>query len=215
MSHGMDTLIGEKGLCIRVKNNGSLWRRAFLRGCWEALLLRWFPFGGGCGDWTDILTRFKERKRHRWPSLFPIACRLFIRPDWIIVLDRGQIVAEGRAWWFISSRGAGNEQHQRQQNRKENKMKVFKTVISGITLYPTVFLAGFIDPLTSHHFSELSCLLLQKMIDGPLTALWPTVADKGDCFQMGGILSLVLSLGQLISYMGIGSYCMEVIEVTR
>ena len=50
-------------------------------------------------------------------------------------------------------------------------MKVLKRLLSRITLYPTVFLAGFICLLLATIFSELSPFLLQKMIDGPLTAL--------------------------------------------
>ena len=87
------------------------------------------------------------------------------------------------------------------KNRKENKMKVLKRLLSRITLYPTVFLAGFICLFTSHHFSELSPFLLQKMIDGPLTALTHG-GGQGTCFRWEDSISLVLSLGQLISYMG-------------
>ena len=87
------------------------------------------------------------------------------------------------------------------KNRKENKMKVLKRLLSRITLYPTVFLAGFICLLLATIFSELSPFLLQKMIDGPLTALTHG-GGQGDLLQMGGFYLLVLSLGQLISYMG-------------
>ena len=80
-------------------------------------------------------------------------------------------------------------------------MKVLKRLLSRITLYPTVFLAGFICLLLATIFSELSPFLLQKMIDGPLTAL-TYGGGQGDLLQMGGFYLLVLSLGQLISYMG-------------
>ena len=50
-------------------------------------------------------------------------------------------------------------------------MKVLKRLLSRITLYPTVFLVGFICLLLATIFSELSPFILQKMIDGPLTAL--------------------------------------------
>ena len=80
-------------------------------------------------------------------------------------------------------------------------MKVLKRLLSRITLYPTVFLAGFICLLLATIFSELSPFLLQKMIDGPLTALIHG-GGQGDLLQMGGFYLLVLSLGQLISYMG-------------
>lgn len=80
-------------------------------------------------------------------------------------------------------------------------MKVLKRLLSRITLYPTVFLAGFICLLLATIFSELSPFLLQKMIDGPLTALTHG-GGQGDLIQMGGFYLLVLSLGQLISYMG-------------
>ena len=80
-------------------------------------------------------------------------------------------------------------------------MKVLKRLLSRITLYPTVFLAGFICLLLATIFSELSPFLLQKMIDGPLTALTHG-GGRGDLLQMGGFYLLVLSLGQLISYMG-------------
>ena len=87
------------------------------------------------------------------------------------------------------------------KNRKVNNMKVLKRLLSRITLYPTVFLAGFICLLLATIFSELSPFLLQKMIDGPLTALIHG-GGQGDLLQMGGFYLLVLSLGQLISYMG-------------
>ena len=80
-------------------------------------------------------------------------------------------------------------------------MKVLKRLLSRITLYPTVFLAGFICLLLATIFSELSPFLLQKMIDGPLTALTHG-GGQGNLLQMGGFYLLVLSLGQLISYMG-------------
>lgn len=80
-------------------------------------------------------------------------------------------------------------------------MKVLKRLLSRITLYPTVFLAGFICLLLATIFSELSPFLLQKMIDGPLTALTHG-GGQGDLLQMGGFYLLALSLGQLISYMG-------------
>ena len=80
-------------------------------------------------------------------------------------------------------------------------MKVLKRLLSRITLYPTVFLAGFICLLLATIFSELSPFLLQKMIDGPLTALTHG-GGQGDLLQMGAFYLLVLSLGQLISYLG-------------
>ena len=80
-------------------------------------------------------------------------------------------------------------------------MKVLKRLLSRITLYPTVFLAGFICLLLATIFSELSPFLLQKIIDGPLTALTHG-GGQGDMLQMGAFYLLVLSLGQLISYMG-------------
>ena len=80
-------------------------------------------------------------------------------------------------------------------------MKVLKRLLSRITLYPTVFLSGFICLLLATIFSELSPFLLQKMIDGPLTALTHG-RGQGDLLQMGAFYLLVLSLGQLISYLG-------------
>lgn len=80
-------------------------------------------------------------------------------------------------------------------------MKVLKRLLSRITFYPTVFLSGFICLLLATFFSELSPFLLQKMIDGPLTALTHG-GGQGDLLQMGAFYLLVLSLGQLISYLG-------------
>ena len=84
-------------------------------------------------------------------------------------------------------------------------MKVLKRLLSRITLYPTVFLAGFICLLLATIFSELSPFLLQKMIDGPLTALTHG-GGQGDLLQMGGFYLLVLSLGQLRSSLGSGRW---------
>ena len=80
-------------------------------------------------------------------------------------------------------------------------MKVLKRLLSRITLYPMVFLSGFICLLLATIFSELSPFLLQKMIDGPLTALTHG-GGQGDLLQMGAFYLLVLSIGQLISYLG-------------
>ena len=80
-------------------------------------------------------------------------------------------------------------------------MKVLKRLLSRITLYPTVFLVGFICLLLATIFSELSPFILQKMIDGPLTALTHG-GEQGQLLQMGGFYLLVLSIGQLISYLG-------------
>ena len=79
-------------------------------------------------------------------------------------------------------------------------MKVLKRLLSRITLYPTVFSCWLYLPLTSHHFSELSTL-------SPKDDRW--AFDRTDprwrardLLQMGGFYLLVLSLGQLISYLG-------------
>lgn len=80
-------------------------------------------------------------------------------------------------------------------------MKVLKRLLSRITLFPTVFLVGFICLLLATIFSELSPFILQKMIDGPLTALTHG-GEQGQLLQMGGFYLLVLSIGQLISYLG-------------
>lgn len=73
-------------------------------------------------------------------------------------------------------------------------MKVLKRLLSRITLYPTVFLAGFICLLLATIFSELSPFLLQKMIDGPLTALTHG-GGQGGLASDGRILSLGIEPG--------------------
>ena len=70
-------------------------------------------------------------------------------------------------------------------------MKVLKRLLSRITLYPTVFLIGFICLLLATIFSELSPFILQKMIDGPLTALTHG-GEQGQLLQMGGFYLFVL-----------------------
>ena len=61
-------------------------------------------------------------------------------------------------------------------------MKVLKRLLSRITLYPTVFLAGFICLLLATIFLNCHPFFSKKMIDGPLTALTHG-GGQGTCFR--------------------------------
>ena len=79
-------------------------------------------------------------------------------------------------------------------------MKVLKRLLSRITLYPTVFLAGFICLLLATIF--LNCHpFFSKDDRWAFDCIDPRWRAR-DLLQMGGFYLLVLSLGQLISYMG-------------
>ena len=79
MSQGMDTLIGEKGVSVSggQKQRISL-ARAFLRDA-ELLLLDDSLSAVDAKTEQAIIDTIQKNEKTRRPSLFPIACRLFIR----------------------------------------------------------------------------------------------------------------------------------------
>jgi len=87
------------------------------------------------------------------------------------------------------------------KDRKENKMGILKRLLQKLSLFPGIFGLGFICLLLATILSDLSPFILQKMIDGPLTAL-SQGGELGALYPMGVLYLIVLAVGQIISYIG-------------
>ena len=105
MSQGWDTLIGEKGVSVSGgQNNGSLWRVPFLRDA-ELLLLDDSLSAVDAKTEQAIIDTIQKERKDKTTIIVSHRLSAVHQADWIIVLDQGQIVEEGRASEFISSRG--------------------------------------------------------------------------------------------------------------
>ena len=182
-----------KGALYQEVKTTDLFGACLLKGC-RALAVRWFPFGGGCEDWTGHYWHDSKERKDKTTIIVSHRLSAVHQADWLIVLDQGQIVEEGRASDLLAQEGWYYEQYQRQQNRKENKMKVLKRLLSRITLYPTVFLAGFICLFTSHHFFWIVTLSSPKDDRWAFDCIDPRWR-QGDLASDGRILSLGLEPG--------------------
>jgi len=87
------------------------------------------------------------------------------------------------------------------KDMKENKMGILKRLLQKLSLFPGIFGLGFICLLLATILSDLSPFILQKMIDGPLTAL-SQGGELGALYPMGVLYLIVLAVGQIISYIG-------------
>ena len=80
-------------------------------------------------------------------------------------------------------------------------MGILKRLLQKLSLFPGIFGLGFICLLLATILSDLSPFILQKMIDGPLTAL-SQGGELGALYPMGVFYLIVLAVGQIISYIG-------------
>ena len=80
-------------------------------------------------------------------------------------------------------------------------MGILKRLLQKLSLFPGIFGLGFICLLLATILSDLSPFILQKMIDGPLTAL-SQGRELGALYSMGVLYLIVLAVGQIISYIG-------------
>lgn len=80
-------------------------------------------------------------------------------------------------------------------------MSILKRLLQKLSLFPGIFGLGFICLLLATILSDLSPFILQKMIDGPLTAL-SQGGELGALYPMGVLYLIVLAVGQIISYIG-------------
>lgn len=80
-------------------------------------------------------------------------------------------------------------------------MGILKRLLQKLSLFPGIFILGFICLLLATILSDLSPFILQKMIDGPLTAL-SQGGELGALYPMGGLYLIVLAVGQIVSYIG-------------
>ena len=80
-------------------------------------------------------------------------------------------------------------------------MGILKRLLHKLSLFPGIFGLGFICLLLATILSDLSPFILQKMIDGPLTAL-SQGGELGALYPMGVLYLIVLAVGQIISYIG-------------
>ena len=80
-------------------------------------------------------------------------------------------------------------------------MGILKRLLQKLSLFPGIFGLGFICLLLATILSDLSPFILQKMIDGPLTAL-SQGGELGALYLMGVLYLIVLAVGQIVSYIG-------------
>ena len=80
-------------------------------------------------------------------------------------------------------------------------MGILKRLLQKLSLFPGIFGFGFICLLLATILSDLSPFILQKMIDGPLTAL-SQGGELGALYPMGILYLIVLAVGQIVSYIG-------------
>ena len=80
-------------------------------------------------------------------------------------------------------------------------MGILKRLLQKLSLFPGIFGLGFICLLLATILSDLSPFILQKMIDGSLTAL-SQGGELGALYPMGVLYLIVLAVGQIISYIG-------------
>ena len=80
-------------------------------------------------------------------------------------------------------------------------MGILKRLLQNLSLFPGIFGLGFICLLLATILSDLSPFILQKMIDGPLTAL-SQGGELGALYPMGVLYLIVLAVGQIVSYIG-------------
>ena len=118
MSHGMDTLIGEKGVSVSggQKQRISL-ARAFLRDA-ELLLLDDSLSAVDAKTEQAIIDTIQKERKDKTTLIVSHRLSAVHQADWIIVLDQGQIVEEGRASDLLAQEGWYYEQYQRQQKQE-------------------------------------------------------------------------------------------------
>ena len=80
-------------------------------------------------------------------------------------------------------------------------MGILKRLLQKLSLFPGIFGLGFICLLLATILSDLSPFILQKMIDGPLTAL-SQGGELEALYPMGVLYLIVLAVGQIVSYIG-------------
>lgn len=80
-------------------------------------------------------------------------------------------------------------------------MGILKRLLQKLSLFPGIFGLGFICLLLATILSDISPFILQKIIDGPLTAL-SQGGKLGALYPMGVLYLIVLAVGQIISYIG-------------
>ena len=118
MSDGLDTMIGEKGVSVSggQKQRISL-ARAFLRDAQLLLLDDSLSAVDAKTEQAIIATIQKERQGK---TTLIVSHRLSAvhQADWILVLDQGRIVEEGRASDLLAQEGWYYEQYQRQQRQE-------------------------------------------------------------------------------------------------
>ena len=118
MSQGMDTMIGEKGVSVSggQKQRISL-ARAFLRDA-ELLLLDDSLSAVDAKTEQAIIDTIQTERKGKTTLIVSHRLSAVHQADWIIVLDQGQIVEEGRASDLLAQEGWYYEQYQRQQKQE-------------------------------------------------------------------------------------------------
>ncbi|HEM6306035.1 TPA: ABC transporter ATP-binding protein [Streptococcus suis] len=118
MSHGLDTMIGERGVSI---SGGQKQRisiaRAFLREP-DLLILDDSLSAVDARTEGQIIQNIQQERAGRTNVIVTHRLSAVNHADWVLVLDEGRIVEEGRPADLLAQEGWYYEQYQRQQSQE-------------------------------------------------------------------------------------------------
>lgn len=118
MSHGLDTMIGERGVSI---SGGQKQRisiaRAFLREP-DLLILDDSLSAVDARTEGQIIQNIQKERAGKTNVIVTHRLSAVNHADWVLVLDEGRIVEEGRPADLLAQEGWYNEQYQRQQSQE-------------------------------------------------------------------------------------------------
>lgn len=119
MSKGLDTKIGERGLSI---SGGQKQRisiaRAFLSEP-DLLILDDSLSAVDAKTETEIITHIQEERQGKTTIIVSHRLSAIQHADWVIVMDQGRIVEEGKPDQLLAQKGWYYEQYQRQQAQED------------------------------------------------------------------------------------------------
>lgn len=119
LSKGLDTKIGERGLSI---SGGQKQRisiaRAFLSEP-DLLILDDSLSAVDAKTETEIITHIQEERQGKTTIIVSHRLSAIQHADWVIVMDQGKIVEEGKPDQLLAQKGWYYEQYQRQQAQED------------------------------------------------------------------------------------------------
>lgn len=119
MTKGIETNIGERGLSV---SGGQKQRisiaRAFISQP-DLLILDDSLSAVDAKTETEIIQNIQKERQGKTTFIVSHRLSAIQHADWVIVLDQGRIIEEGRPDQLLAQKGWYYEQHQRQQAQEE------------------------------------------------------------------------------------------------